>query len=246
MDTWNKEDMLHVSRGDFAIKYTSMEDAQHLIDALKQDYTITIDWDKTKYIGLTLKWDYKNRKVYAHMPGYFQMTLLWFKHQTPKTKQNSPHPHVKLQYGAKAQYATNKDTFPPLTGEEAKYVQEVAGTLLYYASAVDSTILPALSAIATEQANPTEKKRAAIKHLLDYFATQDKSVLTYKANKMILAVQSDAGYCNKKKLRSWAGGHFSLSNDNKFPPAMVQSLLPQQLLKQECHQQRKQSWELCI
>jgi hypothetical protein len=44
----------------FAIKYTSMEDAQHLIDALKQDYTITIDWDATKYIGLTLKRDYKN------------------------------------------------------------------------------------------------------------------------------------------------------------------------------------------
>jgi hypothetical protein len=27
----------------FAIKYTSMEDTQHLTDALKQDYTITID-----------------------------------------------------------------------------------------------------------------------------------------------------------------------------------------------------------
>jgi hypothetical protein len=37
-----------------------MKDAQHLIDALKQDYTITIDWDATKYIGLTLEWDYKN------------------------------------------------------------------------------------------------------------------------------------------------------------------------------------------
>jgi hypothetical protein len=47
---------------DFAIKYTSMEDAQHLIDALKQDYAITINWDSTKYIGLTLKWDYKNQK----------------------------------------------------------------------------------------------------------------------------------------------------------------------------------------
>jgi hypothetical protein len=51
---------------------------------------------------------------------------------------------------------------PPLTSEEAKYVQEVAGTLLYYARAVDSTILPALSAIATEQANPTEKTKATI------------------------------------------------------------------------------------
>jgi hypothetical protein len=44
----------------FAIQYTSKENAQHLIDTLKQDYTITIDWDATKYIGLTLKWEYKN------------------------------------------------------------------------------------------------------------------------------------------------------------------------------------------
>jgi hypothetical protein len=51
---------------------------------------------------------------------------------------------------------------PPLTGGEAKYVQEVAGVLLYYTRAVDSTILPALSAIATEQANTTEKIRATI------------------------------------------------------------------------------------
>jgi hypothetical protein len=39
----------------FAIKYTKLEDAQHLIDALKKDYTITINWDATKYIGLTIE-----------------------------------------------------------------------------------------------------------------------------------------------------------------------------------------------
>jgi hypothetical protein len=127
-----------------------MEDAHHLIDTLKQDYTITIDWDPTKYIKLTLEWDYKNQKVYAHMPGYIPKALLCFKHQMPKAKQNSPHPHVKPQYGAKAKYATNVDTSPPLSREEAKYVQEVAGTLLYYARAEDSTILPALSTIATK------------------------------------------------------------------------------------------------
>ncbi len=46
---------------------------------------------------------------------------------------------------------------PPLSGEEAKYVKEVAGTLLHYTRAVDSTILPALSTITSKQANPTEK-----------------------------------------------------------------------------------------
>jgi hypothetical protein len=36
---------------------------------------------------------------------------------------------------------------------------------------------------------------------------------------MILAVHSDAGYCNEKKSWSQAGGHFFLSNNNEFPPS---------------------------
>jgi hypothetical protein len=44
---------------DFAIKFTNMADAKHLIEALENDYTITIDWDANKYIGLTIKWDYE-------------------------------------------------------------------------------------------------------------------------------------------------------------------------------------------
>jgi hypothetical protein len=35
---------------------------------------------------------------------------------------------------------------------------------------------------------------------------------------MILAMHSDAGYCNEKISRSQADGHFFLLNDNKFPP----------------------------
>jgi hypothetical protein len=96
---------------------------------------------------------------------------------------------------------------PPLTGEEAKYVQEVAGTLLYYARAVDSTILPAFSAIAAKQANPMKKSRATIKQLLDYCAKQDKAVLAYKAIKMILAVHSMQDTATKE-IAELSGGTF--------------------------------------
>jgi hypothetical protein len=59
---------------------------------------------------------------------------------------------------------------------------------------------------------------AKVKQLLDYCATQEDAIITYNASKMILAVHSDAGYCNEKNARSWAGGHFFLSNDEQFPP----------------------------
>jgi hypothetical protein len=141
-----------------------------------------------------------------------------FKRNVPKTKQNSPHPHIAPQYGAKEQYTMEEDTSPLLNKEEAKYVQAVTGTLLYYARGVDNTILPALSAIATKQAKPTEKTKATIQQLLDYCAMQEEPVIAYKASKMILAIHSDAGYCNEKNSRSQAGGHFSLSNNDKHPP----------------------------
>jgi hypothetical protein len=60
----------------FAIKFTKMEDAQHLIEALKQNYTITIDWGVTKYIRLTFDWDYNKGQVHVHMPGYLDKVFL--------------------------------------------------------------------------------------------------------------------------------------------------------------------------
>jgi hypothetical protein len=97
----------------FAIIYTKLEDAQHLIEALKKDYNITVDWDATKFIGLTIKWDYVNCKVHIHMPGYLSKALLGFSHPQPKKKQNSPYPHVAPQYGAKIQYTPDVDNSPP-------------------------------------------------------------------------------------------------------------------------------------
>jgi hypothetical protein len=71
----------------FTIKYTNMDNTTHLINALKENYTITtIDWDATKYIGLTIEWDYINQKVYAHMPGYLTKAFIQFKHKQPKRK----------------------------------------------------------------------------------------------------------------------------------------------------------------
>jgi hypothetical protein len=92
------------------------------------------------------------------------------------------------------------------------------GILLYYARAVNSTILTALSSLTKEQAKPTQKMMEKVKQLLDYCASQEGAVITYNKSQMILVIHSNAGYCNEKKLRSQAGGHFFLSNKDEFPP----------------------------
>jgi len=142
--------------------YTREQDAKHLISALKGNYEITIDQTATKYIGLTIEWDYKNWKVHTSMPGYLSKALVRFKHEIPHKKQNSRHPHLIPNYRAKAQLAEPEEDLPILGTEEIKFIQAVTGVLSYYGRVVDSTILPSLSSLATEQAKPTAKTKATV------------------------------------------------------------------------------------
>ena len=64
----------------------------------------------------------------------------------------SNYTHVPTKYGQRIQHAMPEDTVPLPDKKQTKYTQEVAGTFLYYAQAVNSTMLTALSAIAMEQA----------------------------------------------------------------------------------------------
>jgi hypothetical protein len=116
---------------DFGIKYESEEDAQHLIDSLTPFYKITVDKDGTRFIGLTLEWDYIKREVHVSMPGYVKKALLRFNWPTPKKPQHQPYPHLPIQYGAKTQTSEPEDTSPRLDREKTKFVQEVTGVFLF-------------------------------------------------------------------------------------------------------------------
>ena len=55
---------------DFEVKYVGKEHAKYLVKAIKGDYEATVEWEGTKYLGLTIAWDYDNREVHVSMPGY--------------------------------------------------------------------------------------------------------------------------------------------------------------------------------
>ena len=92
------------------------------------------------------------------------------------------------------------------------------GTFLFYARAVDPTMLTPLSAIAASQSAPTEETLNRTKQFLDYAACNSEAVLTYHASDMILAVHSDASYLSESLARSRVGGHFFMSKDVESPP----------------------------
>mmetsp|Transcript_37338 Transcript_37338/g.52714 ORF Transcript_37338/g.52714 Transcript_37338/m.52714 type:complete len:105 (+) Transcript_37338:97-411(+) len=104
---------------------------------------------------MTMKWNYEQCSCDISTPGYIERALTRFQHPAPTEQQDSPHKHDIPQYGAKVQFTNDPDNSPPLDATDTKYVQEVLGTLLYYAHAIDPTILPAIRTIATQQSKPT-------------------------------------------------------------------------------------------
>jgi hypothetical protein len=84
----------------FGVNYFSQPDAQHLIDAIKAHYELTIDWSGLLYCGLTLDWHYDQGYVDVSMPGYVDRALTKFNHIPPTRKQHAPHTWVVATYGS--------------------------------------------------------------------------------------------------------------------------------------------------
>jgi hypothetical protein len=106
---------------------------------------------------------------------------------------------------------------PPLDKAGQKFIQEVCGVFLFLARRADGSLLPTLSALASQQANRTERMLALCKQFLDYMASQDKAVLLYKASNMVLAIHSNASYLSKPKACSSAGGHMFMTGRDNIP-----------------------------
>ena len=96
-------------------------------------------------------------------------------------------------------------------------MQQVTSVFLFYDRAVDTTILTALSPIASEQATPTENTMKKCKQLLDYADSQEEAILTYTKSDMVLAIHSDASYLSESKARSRAGGHWFMAGNEEIP-----------------------------
>ena len=203
---------------DFGVKYVGEEHPQHLLKVLQEHYKVTTEWTGSRYIGITLDWDYVKRRVHLSMPGYVDKALRQFQHAKPTAPQHAPFPSMPINYGAQKQYAKTPSTSPPLDHSGKKFIQQVCGKFLFLGRAVDPTLLCPISAIASQSAKPTHDTLLQTKQLLDYIATQDEAVLTYNASDMVLAIHSDASYLSEPGARSRAGGHFFLSSNAEIPP----------------------------
>ena len=203
---------------DFGIKTKSIDEANHLIEALREIYELKVDYTGAKYLGIQLDWDLTPapgmpRSVRLSIPGYVHKGLARFDvivdtvHPT-----DSPGIFVPPKYGRTAPQTASRDDTRPLSPVAAKRIQEITGTFLYYARAVDPTMLRAINRIGSAQSRPTQAVETDVQQFLQYAGTHPDAGITYYASDMILFGHTDGSYLCESSARSRAGGLFFLSS----------------------------------
>ena len=80
---------------DFGIKFIGDEHANHLKRLLQQYYNITVDWEGSKCVGISLKWDCEVRTLETSVPGFVKKTL--DKSSIPSQSSRTMHLHKPPQ-----------------------------------------------------------------------------------------------------------------------------------------------------
>jgi hypothetical protein len=197
---------------DFGIKYNSQDDLNHLLNALRDKYIITVDMTGSQYCGMTLEWDYENQWVDVSMPNYVRDALKQLQHPTPLKPVHAPHKSRIIVYGRKAQTPTEEDNSPKLDGPNTKRIQRITGKFLFYARAVDHTMLVALNELGRQQASPTEATMKAALQLLDYAASHPDAKIRYHASDMILHIDTDAAFLVQPQAKSRLAGYYHMGS----------------------------------
>ena len=200
---------------DFGIRYGSQSDADHLIATLRaNDYELTIKETGDTYLGMKIS--FTPTSVSLSMPEYITKALQRFRPQyllpthraaaTPGKYHAAVYPRIQL---------VKEDRSPLLTPAQRTEIQAIVGTLLYYARAVDPSLLPIANEIASQQANPTQKVLTAANRALSYASARQNNCITYHACDMVLFLHVDASYLSRSHARSVVGGYFFLGNENR-------------------------------
>ncbi len=190
----------------------NQKDIDHLIALIKKTYTLTKDWMGNLYCGIRIDWDYTNCMVNNSMPGYIKKKLQQYSHIANKQVQNCLYTPAPKQFGSKAQALLLPDSSPKLDKAGIKKMQKIVGIILYYARAINMTVLMALSTIAAKQTIATTRTLERCTQMLDYLAHNADAKVGFSASDMIMNIHLDVSYLSEDlseaKACSCTCGHF--------------------------------------
>jgi hypothetical protein len=193
---------------DFAVVWRDKASTMYFIQTLRKLYTVKVDWQESKYLGMDIAINRPKRHVTLSVPGYIQKLLRKMRPRGVKTSA-TPSVYQAPKYNSPRAQTATVDESPMASQAQQHELQVIVGTLLYYARTVDPSILTAVCELGSVQASPTQKDMLKAERLLQYVSTHQRGATRYYASDMQLQVQSDASYPCRTKARSVLGGfHF--------------------------------------
>jgi hypothetical protein len=130
------------------MKYVGLEPITYLLDILKKFHGVQYNMAGDEFAGMDIEWNYAACCCRISMPGYISSLLLKYKHLHPAKSWLSPYICLPIAYGSKLHITPDPDASELLDANRKHCIQEIVGSLLYYAQAVNNKLLVALSAIA--------------------------------------------------------------------------------------------------
>ena len=179
---------------------------------MEELYELKVDWTGGQYLGIAIQFSDDRNAVSLSIPGYIAKAIERF---SPNLKKGSRSPavYVPPKLGAQAQIIeADNDDGPVLPASDIKLLQEIIGVLLYYARAIDVTMLTAVNHISSEQARPTQRVMDNAMRVLAYAAAYPNNELVFTACDMVLFCQSDCSFLSRSEARSVGGGIEYLGN----------------------------------
>jgi hypothetical protein len=68
---------------DFGVEYVGIKHFNFLLDVLKKYHGVQFNMAGNKLMGITIKWDYLDKRCQISMPGYIDNLPIKFKHPRP-------------------------------------------------------------------------------------------------------------------------------------------------------------------
>ncbi len=200
----------------FGIKYMGKEHPDHLIKCLKEKIQTYQRLDRRLLMQHITQVELCGTDTIYFYAGVYQKAIVEI--QARWQIQHCPYSLEPKRYGTDAQSPLPSDDTHKLTNSEIKKVQKIVRSNLYYARAVNMTVLMALSTIASEQTKGTKRTLEKAYQVLDYLATHPNATVKFRASDMIMNIHSDTSYLSERNACSRACGHFfmgSLPTDEK-------------------------------
>ena len=161
------------------------------------------------FLGFNINHDRRLRTLSLSYPGYVDSLLARLRPDGIKGCA-TPSIYTPPRFGSITPQTPTVDPEPPASEAQRKELQVAVGYMLYYGRCVDSRILPATCALASEQSAATLGTVKRLNRLLGYLSTHRHGSRVFRASDMLLQVFSDASYLSWPRARSVAGSYHCL------------------------------------